>query len=40
MEIAGDVMVLGAELAHAIEVIMNPITTQQSRNEAYEACEK
>lgn len=40
MEIAGDVMVLGAELAHAVEVIMNPVTTQQSRKEAEEACEK
>lgn len=40
MEIADDVMVLGAELAHAVEVIMNPITTQQSRQEAEEACEK
>lgn len=40
MEIADDVMVLGAELAHAVEVIMNPVTTQQSRQEAEEACEK
>lgn len=40
MEIAGDVMVLGAELAHAVEVIMNPLTTHQSRREAEAACDK
>lgn len=40
MEIAGDVMMLGGELARAVEVIMNPITTQQARKEAEEACEK
>lgn len=35
-----DVMSLAAELAHAVDVIMNPGTTQQSRMEAYVACEK
>lgn len=37
---SGDVMGLAAELAHAVDVIMNPATSQQSRMEAYEACEK
>lgn len=35
-----DVMSLAAELAHAVDVIMNPSTSQQSRMEAYVACEK
>lgn len=37
---ATDVMSLAAELAHAVNVIMNPTTSQQSRMEAYVACEK
>lgn len=40
MAMGGDVMSLAAELAHAVDVIMNPVTSQQSRMEAYVACEK
>lgn len=36
----GDVMALAAELAHAVDVIMSVTTSQQSRTEAYVACEK
>lgn len=40
MDLGGDVVGLAAELAHAVEVTMNPGTSQQSRMEAYVACEK
>lgn len=40
MDMGCDVMALAAELAHAVDVIMEPTTTQQSRMEAYVACEK
>lgn len=40
MDIGGDVMGLAAELAHAVDLIMSPDTSQQSRMEAYVACEK
>lgn len=40
MDISGEVMGLAAELAHAVDVIMSPDTNQQSRMEAYYACEK
>ena len=40
MDLGGDVMGLAAELAHAVDVIMNAGTSQQSRNEAFMACEK
>lgn len=40
MDMAGDVLGLAAELEHAVNVIMDPSTAQQSRMEAYVACEK
>ncbi|XP_011176938.1 exportin-5 [Zeugodacus cucurbitae] len=36
----GNVAALGEELAHAVELIMRPDTAQQSRMEAYMACER
>lgn len=40
MDVNNDVMGLAGELAHAVDVMMNPLTSHQSRMEAYVACEK
>lgn len=40
MDTSADVMSLASELAHAVDVIMNPTTSQQSRLQAFDACEK
>lgn len=40
MDQTGDVVGLASELACAVELIMNPNTSQNRRMEAYMACEK